>query len=78
MATIESYFMDTGPVPHARSCPDRQAWLQDRARSRGLCASVAVSSCRACTSSRHGQLLTGPRVVDWLAGRGDLARSTQD
>ena len=25
----------------------------------------------------HGKLLTGPWVVDWLAGRGDLARSSQ-
>lgn len=35
-------------------------------------------SCRGlCVQPSHDKLLTGPWVVDWLAGRGDLARSSQ-
>lgn len=41
-------------------------------------ASVAVAKLEGlCVQPSHGKLLTGPWVVDWLAGRGDLARSSQ-
>lgn len=84
LATIESYFLADGSkryrvryrTPERRQTDKRGFKTKHEATE--FAASVEVAKLQGLyVQPSHGRLLTGQWVVDWLAGRGDLARSSQ-
>ena len=84
MATIESYFLADGSKRYRvrYRTPERhqtdKRGFKTKHEAADFAASVEVAKLQGLyVQPSHGKLLTGPWVVDWLAGRGDLARSSQ-
>ncbi|MET3808127.1 hypothetical protein ABIB25_005154 [Nakamurella sp. UYEF19] len=82
MATIESYFLADGSRRYRvrYRTPERQQTdkrgFKTKYEAAEFAATVEVTRLQGLyIQPSHSRLLTGPWVVDWLAGRGDLGRS---